>query len=535
MAADLGTGPDTDVGFEPVSRLRGTIFRYVTMGASWFGIVVLVALLLRVVVDAVGLATAGATWYGIYGVTVLVPLLVLVALGLRDRSFGLVALRATVIPVGGTFLAGALAVLFVVVNPQIWSVYYTTAVLPGSLVFLSARRNQDGRAPFFAVGIVVVGALIGAVLWRTVETYPLTWMIYLWTLVVPSAAAVGALLTSRTTTHRTLLAAAGVVAGGVIAPFTLSPVTGIPTGPAVLIYLAVVVPSVGYAGSVVARRDPGWSGLVTPVVLVVGILVGRILVGSLDAAAPESWLDWQFLTSAPSFSPEQSGLYPAIVGSVFVIALVAVLSFVLGVGAAIYLEEYAPEAGYLGAATRIVRINIANLAGVPSVVYGLLGLGLFVNLLSLGIGTVLVAALTLSLLILPIVIISAQEAIRSVPDDLRQASYGMGATRWQTIRNVVLPRAIPGILTGTILSLSRAIGETAPLLMIGAATTVFSPPKGLGSQVSAMPLQVFYWAFAAKSDFRNFVAPAGVVTLLVVLLAMNSVAIYLRNRYEQEA
>lgn len=535
MAADLGTGPDTDVGFEPVSRLRGTIFRYVTMGASWFGIVVLVALLLRVVVDAVGLATAGATWYGIYGVTVLVPLLVLVALGLRDRSFGLVALRATVIPVGGTFLAGALAVLFVVVNPQIWSVYYTTAVLPGSLVFLWARRNQDGRAPFFAVGIVVVGALIGAVLWRTVETYPLTWMIYLWTLVVPSAAAVGALLTSRTTTHRTLLAAAGVVAGGVIAPFTLSPVTGIPTGPAVLIYLAVVVPSVGYAGSVVARRDPGWSGLVTPVVLVVGILVGRILVGSLDAAAPESWLDWQFLTSAPSFSPEQSGLYPAIVGSVFVIALVAVLSFVLGVGAAIYLEEYAPEAGYLGAATRIVRINIANLAGVPSVVYGLLGLGLFVNLLSLGIGTVLVAALTLSLLILPIVIISAQEAIRSVPDDLRQASYGMGATRWQTIRNVVLPRAIPGILTGTILSLSRAIGETAPLLMIGAATTVFSPPKGLGSQVSAMPLQVFYWAFAAKSDFRNFVAPAGVVTLLVVLLAMNSVAIYLRNRYEQEA
>ena len=535
MAADVGTPSEAGTSFEPVSRLRGTVFRYVAMGASWLGIVVLAGLLLRVVVDAFGLTTAGPTWYTVYGVTVIVPLVALTALGLRDRTFGLVALRAVVVPVAGTFFAAALVVLFVVLNPQVLFTYYTTAILPGVLVFLWARRNEDGRAPFFAAGVLVAGGLLGAAVWRAVNTYPVTWTIYLWTLVVPAAALTGALFAERTTTRRASLGAVAVVAGGAVAPFTLPALAGVPAGPAVLLYLAILVPTVGYTGTVLSRRKPGWTGVLAPVVLITGVVLGRLVVDAVGATTPRTWLDWAFLTSATSFSPEQAGLFPAIVGSVFVIALVAVLSFVFGVGAAIYLEEYAPESGLLGASTRVVRINIANLAGVPSVVYGLLGLGLFVNLLGMGIGTVLVAALTLSLLILPIVIISAQEAIRSVPGDLRQASYGMGATRWQTIRNVVLPRAIPGILTGTILSLSRAIGETAPLLMIGAATTVFSPPEGLGSQVSAMPLQVFYWAFAAKSDFRNFVAPAGVVTLLVVLLVMNSVAIYLRNRYQREA
>ncbi|MFY4816513.1 phosphate ABC transporter permease PstA, partial [Haloarcula sp. AONF1] len=229
----------------------------------------------------------------------------------------------------------------------------------------------------------------------------------------------------------------------------------------------------------------------------------------------------------------EAGLYPAIVGSVIIIAMVAVLSFALGVGTSVFLEEYTPGTGPLGTLTRILQVNIANLAAVPSVVYGLLGLGLFANLLGLGIGTAVTAALTLSLLILPITIISAQEAIRSVPDDLRRGSDAMGATRWQTTKNVVLPEAMPGILTGTILALGRAIGETAPLIMIGAATTVFRAPDSLFSRFSAMPMQIYTWAGFPQADFRYGVVAAGVITLLIILVGMNGTAILLRNRAER--
>ncbi|RKD95014.1 phosphate ABC transporter permease PstA [Halopiger aswanensis] len=240
------------------------------------------------------------------------------------------------------------------------------------------------------------------------------------------------------------------------------------------------------------------------------------------------WLDWGFLTNPPHPDPYEAGFLPALVGSIAIMLLIALITFPLGVGAAVYLEEYADD-GYL---TKFIQLNIANLAGVPSVVYGLLGLGLFVSLLGLGYGTVFVAAFTVALLILPIVIISAQEAIRSVPDSQRQASYGMGATKWQTIRNVVLPRAMPGILTGTILALGRAIGETAPLIMIAAPTTVFGVPNSLLSKVSAMPLQIYNWASYPETEFQYGVVAAGVVTLLVVLLTINSIAILLRNRYD---
>ena len=210
---------------------------------------------------------------------------------------------------------------------------------------------------------------------------------------------------------------------------------------------------------------------------------------------------------------------------------VAALSFPIGVGAALYLEEYAPDNRY----TRFIDVNISNLAGVPSVVYGLLGLGLFVTRLGQPSGTILVGGATLALLILPIVIISAQEALRAVPDSLRQASFGMGATRWQTVRGVVLPRALPGILTGTILALGRAIGETAPLIMIGAVATKYTPPSGLLDTLTAMPLQIYTWAFLPSEEFRYGVVAAGVVTLLIVLLSMNSIAILVRNKYQQEA
>ena len=199
-------------------------------------------------------------------------------------------------------------------------------------------------------------------------------------------------------------------------------------------------------------------------------------------------------------------------------------------GAAIYLEEYAPA----NRLTKLIQVNIANLAGVPSVVYGLLGLALFLKTLGMDRGLVIAASVTLGLLILPIVIVSAQEALRSVPDSHRQASYGMGASKWQTVRNVVVPEALPGILTGTILALGRAIGETAPLVMIGVATTVFAPPTGLFEKATALPLQIFAWASFPQPEFRFGVVAASVVVLLGLLLLLNGAAIFVRYRYQRE-
>lgn len=240
------------------------------------------------------------------------------------------------------------------------------------------------------------------------------------------------------------------------------------------------------------------------------------------------WLDWQFLTSTTSRFPEKAGIGPALLGSVYMAVLLIPLALVLGIGAAVYLTEYARPT----CLTRFININIANLAGVPSVVWGLLGLGLLIQLLGMEYGTLLVGSLTMSLLILPVIIISAQEAIKAVPDSLRQASFGMGATKWQTIRLVVLPRALPGILTGTIISLARALGETAPLIMIGVPTAVFSAPGGLRDKFTSMTMQLFSWSDYPQEEFQHGVLAAGVVTLLVVLLSLNALAIYLRNKYQ---
>ncbi|MFC7045066.1 phosphate ABC transporter permease PstA [Halobacteriaceae archaeon GCM10025711] len=237
-----------------------------------------------------------------------------------------------------------------------------------------------------------------------------------------------------------------------------------------------------------------------------------------------------YLTNPSSRFPEEAGIYPALVGSVFMMVFVALMAFPLGVGTAIYLEEYAGD----GRLTQLIQVNISNLAGVPSVVYGILGLAVFVRTLGMDYGTVIVGAATISLLILPIVIISSQEAIRSVPDSLRQASYGMGATRWQTIREVVLPNALPGILTGTILALGRAIGETAPLIMIGFASAIYTAPTSPFDKASAMPMQIFAWADLPQPEFQHGVVAAGVVVLLVVLLTMNGVAIYIRNKFQKQ-
>ena len=255
-------------------------------------------------------------------------------------------------------------------------------------------------------------------------------------------------------------------------------------------------------------------GIVALVVLLVDI--------TLDGAA---WVSWDFITSFPSRFAERAGIRAALLGSLWLLGFTTLFSFPLGVATAIWLEEYAPRRWW----TQFIQMNIANLAAVPSIVYGILGLAVFVRALALG-GSVLSGALTLTLLILPVIIIAAQEAIRAVPGSIRLGAYALGATRWQTTARQVLPIALPGILTGTILALSRAIGETAPLIMIGALAFVPFAPEGPMDSFTVLPIQIFNWISRPQADFHGLAA-AGILVLLVVLLAFNLIAVVLRNRY----
>ncbi|MCM3611266.1 phosphate ABC transporter permease PstA [Planococcus sp. MERTA32b] len=240
-----------------------------------------------------------------------------------------------------------------------------------------------------------------------------------------------------------------------------------------------------------------------------------------------SHLSFGFLTNFASRFPEQAGIKAALVGSIWLMAVVAPTSIILGVGSALYLEEYARQ----NRITTFIRMNISNLAGVPSVVFGLLGLTIFVRALALG-NSILAAGFTMSLLILPVIIVASQEAIRSVPGELRDASYGMGATKWQTIVKIILPAAIPGILTGSILALSRAIGETAPLIVIGVPVIIQFLPAGVMDTFTALPMQIYDWSSRPQQEFQQ-VAAAGIIVLMVVLLLMNSVAVFIRNKFEK--
>jgi phosphate transport system permease protein len=266
------------------------------------------------------------------------------------------------------------------------------------------------------------------------------------------------------------------------------------------------------------------------VMSVIGIIIGLVslvvlLYDSFIDGLP--WLSIQFLTSFPSRFPEQAGLLAAVSGSIWVIGITAAISFPIGICAALYLEEYAPQNRF----TSFIQLNIANLAGVPSIVYGILGLALFVRTLALG-RSVLAGALTMTLLILPVIIIASREAIRSVPNAHREGAYALGATKWQVTRKVILSEAFPGMLTGTILSLSRAIGESAPMIAIAALVYVRFVPSGLLDRFTVLPIQIFNWMSLPQNDFRGLAA-AGIIVLLVVLLAMNSVAIYIRNRIQK--
>ncbi|MBT3314878.1 MAG: phosphate ABC transporter permease PstA [Anaerolineae bacterium] len=258
----------------------------------------------------------------------------------------------------------------------------------------------------------------------------------------------------------------------------------------------------------------------------------------------QSWINGSFLLSPQSADPERAGVRTAVLGSLWVVTITLLFAFPMGVGAAIYLEEYAGDKWF----NRLIQTNINNLAGVPSIIYGILGLAIFVRGMEpitsgafLGPvdpttangRTILSAGLTLGLLILPLVIINAQEAIRAVPGSLRQASFGLGATKWQTIWHHVLPNAIPGILTGTILAVSRALGETAPLVVVGASTFITFDPTSPFSKFTTLPIQIYQWTSRPQDEFRN-IAAAAIIVLLIILLSLNVVAVYLRNRYSQK-
>ena len=241
------------------------------------------------------------------------------------------------------------------------------------------------------------------------------------------------------------------------------------------------------------------------------------------------WLDWDFLSSYPSRRPEDAGIRSALFGTLWIGGLTALFTFPIGTATAIYLEEYAPR----NRLTQLIEVNISNLAGVPSIVYGLLGLAVFVFLLGMG-RVIMAGALTLTLLVLPLLIVAGREAIRAVPDSYRQGSLALGATRWQTVRHVILPSALPGILTGTILAMSRAIGEAAPLLAISGLVFVTFTPVHPFERFTVLPIQIFNWVSRPQPEWQH-VAAAAIIILLLVLLSMNSVAILLRDRFQRRS
>ena len=262
-------------------------------------------------------------------------------------------------------------------------------------------------------------------------------------------------------------------------------------------------------------------------VVMLAMLIADIVLEALTGVA--IGLDPRtFLTQTASRDPFSAGFLGAIVGSMWLMIFTVIFSFSLGVGTAIYLEEYAPSTR----TTRLIEANLTNLAGVPSVVYGLLALAVFVT--GVGMGPIIVAgSIALALLIVPIIIVASQEALRAVPDSLRHGSYATGATKWQTIRRVVLPAAFPGIMTGTILALARAIGETAPLLMVGAVLAAGHVPLNPFNRFSAMPTEIYYWAFRPITEFHHLAA-YGIIVLLAMLFGLIGVAIVLRAKYEKE-
>ncbi|HJA42229.1 MAG TPA: phosphate ABC transporter permease PstA [Firmicutes bacterium] len=241
-----------------------------------------------------------------------------------------------------------------------------------------------------------------------------------------------------------------------------------------------------------------------------------------------AYFDWHFLTNFASRRAENAGILGPLVGSLMLMVVVIPIALILGIGTAIYLEEYAKKNWF----THFIETNIQNLAGVPSIVFGLLGLTIFVNVFGMG-PSILAGGLTLALLVLPIIVVTAQEAIRAVPNHLAHASLGLGATKWQTIQKVILPSALPGILTGSILALSRAIGETAPLIVVGALVFVNYLPSGFMDGFAAIPIQIYNWTIRPQEEFQQLAA-AGIILMLILLIVLNATAVWLRNKLNRK-
>jgi len=256
--------------------------------------------------------------------------------------------------------------------------------------------------------------------------------------------------------------------------------------------------------------------------LLLAVFIGNIIVEGIGR------IDWDFMTNLPSRRPSKAGIYTAMMGSVWILFLTALISFPLGVASAIYLEEY----GTKSRLNNILEINISNLAGVPSIIYGLLGLEVFVRIFGLG-GSVLAGAMTLSLLILPIIIVATREAIKAVPKSIKEASFAMGATKWQTIWNQILPSSFGGILTGVILALSRAVGEAAPLIVVGALAYVPFAPSTPFDEFTVMPIQIFNWVSRPQHGF-SINASAAIIVLLTITFLMNGVAVFFRNKWQKK-
>lgn len=256
--------------------------------------------------------------------------------------------------------------------------------------------------------------------------------------------------------------------------------------------------------------------------VLLSIFIGSILIDGLQR------IDWSFITSLPSRKAERAGIFTALMGSVWILVLTTIIALPVGIAAAIYLEEYAKK----GRLSNLLEINISNLAGVPSIIYGLLGLEVFVRIMQMG-ASVLAGSFTLALLILPIVIVSTREAIKAVPKSLRDASFALGASKWQTVSMQILPASFGGILTGVILALSRAVGETAPLIVIGALAYVPFAPSSPMDEFSVMPIQIFNWISRPQHGFEVNAA-AAIIILLLITFIMNGIAVYFRNRWQKK-
>lgn len=555
---------------QSIGRTRGTVFKWACLGATVLALGLMLVFLVYVFNDAIQPLTADVGWL----LSFLVPLLVTV-LGYagyayrRSPSAGRVAYTALGVPLVTAMFAGGIWIIFEhILTAHEWLALVVAVGLAAAIVEGHARVRTNVFFERLAVVVVVplltiVGIpaididypvrtpLLGQELFTislstpellpsvrelilSIPMLPIASITFLVTFTLPIAAAMGWYIYGARESARDASITAALIGVLGAAGIVLGPALGV--GPITWIVCApIVAGSSGLYAERVIRQGRGRVGLTFPLAIAASIGIGLALVSAFGFNGPEAWIDWSFLTRAHDTTASEAGIYPTLVGSILMLLVIVVSAFPVGVGAAVYLEEYAPTQGRMSRVVELIEVNIANLAGVPSVVYGVLGLTIFIRTIGMGPGTALVGGLTVGLLILPIIIISAQEAVRSVPDSRRNAAYGMGATKWQTVRGVILPEAAPGILTGTILALGRAIGETAPLIMILMPAVVRTSPSSFMTRTGVMSRQIYTWSKQIDPSFRYGVLAAGVVTLLAVLLTMNATAIVLRNRYQRDS